>query len=78
MNGTRLPIGGWKPAAISCGRRRRSAPAGSESGGLRVADRAIMPKIELNNINAPAITIGEDKSDLILEDARAGMFARSA
>ncbi len=37
-----------------------------------------MPKIELNNINAPAITIGEDKSDLILEDARAGMFARSA
>ena len=43
-----------------------------------VADRATMSKVVLGNTNAPAITIGEDRSDLILEDARAGMFACSA
>ncbi len=37
-----------------------------------------MPNVELSKTNTPAITIGEDKSDPILEDSRAGMFARFA
>ena len=65
------PVGTCKMGSDAHGGSRRTSCACAGSGGLRVIDASIIPRITSGNTNAPTYVIAEKGAQAILKQNRA-------